>query len=108
MQFRKFFAELAQVIEQASCLIVQHGVDQILRDLFDLCGDGLDLDFFLCHAYTLPQPRENATIFFAVLQSFFVDEKKFFDLAHFLKVVSCKCLIFKHLHRAAGRSLVSC
>jgi hypothetical protein len=107
LQFRKLFAELAQAIEQNSRLIVQHRIDQVLCDLFDFCGEGLDLDFFFCHAFNVSQPRKNAMKNFSIVQSFFVDEKKFFDLAHFLKVVLCKWLIFNGLRRAAGRSPVS-
>ena len=59
------------MIEQASCLIVEHRIEKILRDLFDFCGDGLDLDFFLCHAYKISQPRKNARDFFRLKNIFF-------------------------------------
>ncbi|NDE91678.1 MAG: hypothetical protein EB059_11200 [Alphaproteobacteria bacterium] len=104
MQCRKFFAELAQVVEQNSRLIVQARVEQVLFDFFD---EGLDLFFFLCHAYTLPQRPEKARKIFAVVQSIYVDEKKLLDLARFLKVVLCKSFIFNDLRRAAGRAAVS-
>ena len=51
---------------------------EVLRD--DEGAEGsvdVELCFFIFHAYSIARRTENATIFFAILQSIFVDEKKF-------------------------------
>jgi hypothetical protein len=51
--------------------------------------------------------RVRCNDFFAFLETIFVDEKKFLELARFLNACLCKSLISKHLRRAAGRAAVS-
>ena len=94
-------------MEQNGRLIVQTRVEQVLCDLFEFFGEGLELDFFFVHAYRIARPRKNAMKSFAVLQSIFVDEKKLFNLARFMNVIMHKVLIFKHLRWRAGRPAVS-
>lgn len=80
----------------------------ILRD--DERAEGsvdVELGFFIFHAYSIAQRTENATIFFAILQSIFVDEKKFWELARFMNVCLRKSFIIKDLGFAAGRAGVS-
>lgn len=51
---------------------------EVLRD--DEGAEGsvdVELCFFIFHAYRIAQRTENATIFFAILQSIFVDKKSF-------------------------------
>jgi len=116
LEFRKFFAELAHVVEQRGCLIVQTGVEQVLCDLFDLLLEFLD--FFIFHTYTIPRITENARDFFAISETIFVDafsnrrlnfyDKDFLpDLARHVRSRLRKSLNIKHLRRAAGRALVS-
>ena len=80
----------------------------ILRD--DESAEGsveVELGFFIFHVYRIAQRTENATIFFAILQSIFVDEKKFWELARFMNVCLRKSFIIKDLGFAAGRAGVS-
>lgn len=104
------------MVEEASCLIVQTGVEQVLCDLFDLLLEFLD--FFIFHTYTIAQNVEKARDFFTISETFFVDvlsngrlnfyDKHFLhDLARFLPSIFCKSFIFNDLQRAAGRPVVS-
>jgi hypothetical protein len=81
---------------------------EVLRD--DEGAEGsvdVELCFFIFHAYRIAQRAENATIFFAIVQSIFVDEKKFWELARFMNACLRKSFIIKHLRFAAGRAGVS-
>jgi hypothetical protein len=63
------------------------------------------------HGERIAAGHESATIFFAFLETFFVDEKfkRSFEgmLARFLRGILRKSLNIKHLRRAAGRAAVS-
>jgi hypothetical protein len=119
LHFADFFAELVHVNEQASCLIIQTGIKQILCGLFQLSVELGEFFFFFCHAYRVAQPRKNARDFFRLGESIFVDDfpngrLNFYDkhflrnLARFLPSIFCKCFIFNDLGRAAGRARASC
>jgi hypothetical protein len=45
-----FFAHLSHLVKQNSRLIVQHGINQVVCDLFEFFLEGLELDFFFVHA----------------------------------------------------------
>ena len=62
---------------------------------------------FLFHVYSIPQNPQKARDFFAIVESFFVDEKKVLELARCLNSILHKLLIFNDLRRAAGRARVS-
>jgi hypothetical protein len=68
-----FFAHLSHLMEQNGRLIVQHGVDQVVCDLFEFCLEGLELDFFFVHAYRIPQNAQNTRDFFTISETIFVD-----------------------------------
>jgi hypothetical protein len=63
------------------------------------------------HGRRIAAGHESATIFFAFLETFFVDEKfkRSFEgmLARFLRGILRKSLNIKHLRRAAGRASVT-
>ena len=63
--------------------------------------------FFIFHVYRIAQRTENTRDFFTIVQSIFVDEKKFWELARFMSACLRKCLNIKDLGRAAGRAPVS-
>jgi len=76
LHFADFFAELVHVNEQASCLIIQTGIKQILCGLFQLSVELGEFFFFLCHAYRVAQPRKNARDFLQLKKLFFVLDKQ--------------------------------
>lgn len=61
------------MVEHARCLIVKikSGIHKIRNDLRVLLFQFFDLDFFLCHAYKIPQPRKNTRNFLQLKKYFF-------------------------------------